>query len=91
MCGVFAAPAVVGAPEGRGSWGRAGMAGVPTGRGGRAPAQEAAHAEGGTESCVPEVVIKELNDFGHESPQTTQWCLEAVRSPNMFVSPFCCS
>lgn len=46
MCGVF------GASEGRGSWGRAGMAGVPAGRGGRAPAQEAAHTEGGTVLCV---------------------------------------
>lgn len=85
MCGVF------GASEGRGSWGRAGMAGVPAGRGGRAPAQEAAHTEGGTESCVSKVLIKELNDFGHKSPQITQQCLEVVRSPSMFVSPFCCS
>lgn len=45
----------------------------------------------GAQSCVSKVLIKELNDFGHKSPQITQQCLEVVRSPSMFVSPFCCS
>lgn len=40
MC---AAPAVEGVPEG---WGRAGMARVPVGQGGHAPAQGAAHTVG---------------------------------------------
>lgn len=40
---MFAAPAVVGVP---GGWGRAGMARVPMGRGGRAPAQGTAHTKG---------------------------------------------
>lgn len=42
-------------------------------------------------SAVSEVDMEELNDFGHELPRITQQCLEVVRSPSVFVSPFCCS
>lgn len=51
----------------------------------------AAHAQGDSESYLSEVDIEELCDFSHEPPLITQQHLKVVRSPNMFVSPFCCS
>lgn len=43
--------------------------------------------------CMSAVVIEELNDttLGREPPQIAQRRLKVVRSPDMFVSPFCCS
>lgn len=92
MCAVFAAAAVVeclkegAAGAGQGRYGQGAH-----GPRGRAPAQEAAHTEGNTESRVSEVSMKELNDLGHEPPQSAQQRLKVGRSPSVFVSPFCCS
>lgn len=70
-------------------WGKAGLARVPyQGQGGRAPAQEAAHTKGDME---PKVHMEELNGFGHQPAHITQQHLVGVRSPSVFVSPFCCS